>query len=81
MRDREDDRVGRLECFIGDQRRCRIRASPLPASASGSCTCTSTPDACQFAHDIDDLGVAGVRHVFLERQAEQVTSALRRACA
>ena len=70
VRDREDHRVGGLERFIGDERRCRIRAAPRPASASGSCTCTATPDASQLAHDVDDLGIARVRHVFLERQAE-----------
>ena len=40
------------------------------ASAIGSCTCTATPNDCKLAHDVDDLGIARVRHVLLERQAE-----------
>ena len=69
VRDREDDGIGGLErldrrkrnsifCFRLIRRRQRIVHLRLHAGAI------------EFAHDIDDLGVADVRHILLERHAE-----------
>ena len=69
MRDRQNDRVGRLQCVQFSQRHA-VFVPGVRSIRQGIVHLHRKAERFQFADDIDDARIARIRNVLLEGQAE-----------
>ena len=69
MRDRQNDRVGGLKRVARGERNA-VFVLRLVGQRQGIVHLDADAETLELAHDVDDLGIADIGHVFLEGHAE-----------